>query len=431
MGRVTLLGVIISLLLASVLMTTADAHQAVPAKVEQAFSKLPLYFIENQGQIDCDDVAYYVKGADKTLYFKRDGVTFLLRNKKERWAVKLGFLGANRDVVIRGEDKQEAVFSYFKGKPENWKTGLPTYGKIVYEDLWPGIDLVYSGTVNRLKYEFVVHPGASPGAIRLAYGGITAASVGDAGRLKITTPAGSFEDGVPYAYQEAGRKKEEVAMRYRLAAQGSMDRIAYGFEVGEYDRLRPLILDPSMFLYCGYIGGSDGEWGHGIAVDSQGNAYVTGWTLCDETSFPVVVGPDLTFNGNRDTFVAKIAAFDGIFTDIKANGSDGPLTIPQGSNLSLQIWLDPGQFSGKLSDWWILAHASNGWFHYSINPPAWLPGISVTRQGPLTTLQGKVVFTSRFLPKGTYRFVFGVDINMNGLINLPLGYSDLVTVEVR
>ena len=86
----------------------------------------------------------------------------LPENPPERWAVKLDFLGANPDSRPIGKDKTEAVVSYFKGKPEDWKAGLPTYSQIVYTDIWPGIDLVYSGTFDRLKYEFVVRPGRRP-----------------------------------------------------------------------------------------------------------------------------------------------------------------------------------------------------------------------------------------------------------------------------
>jgi hypothetical protein len=49
--------------------------------------------------------------------------------------------------------------------------------------------------------------------------------------------------------------------------------------------------------YVGYIGETGIEIGLGIAVDSAGNAYVTGWNSSAEASFLVVVGPNLTFNG--------------------------------------------------------------------------------------------------------------------------------------
>jgi hypothetical protein len=100
-----------------------------------------------------------------------------------------------------GVEETGAVISYFKGKPEEWKTGLPTYSKIIYQDLWPGIDLLYYGTVDRMKYEFIVHPGADPSMIRFAYRGASAVEVTEDGRLAVTTPAGGFEDDVPVAWQ--------------------------------------------------------------------------------------------------------------------------------------------------------------------------------------------------------------------------------------
>ena len=175
--------------------TTSNPDSATRARIEEDFGKLPLYFIENHGQMD-SRVAYYVKGHDKSLFFTSQGVTFLLRGKGDvfstpgavlsrtsyspdtsqvdrsmRWAIRLEFLGANMDVKPAGIDRTKAVVSYFKGKRDEWKAGLKTYDGVMYRDLWPGIDLIYTGTVNRLKYRFVVRPGADPNRIRLAYRG--------------------------------------------------------------------------------------------------------------------------------------------------------------------------------------------------------------------------------------------------------------------
>jgi hypothetical protein len=95
--------------------------------------------------------------------------------------VKLDFVGGS--VRPKGLDSKDATINYFKGKPGEWRTGLRTYGRLVYEDLWPGIDLVYSGTQERLKYEFMVHPGADPVCIpgcRSESNGWGEASCGDA-----------------------------------------------------------------------------------------------------------------------------------------------------------------------------------------------------------------------------------------------------------
>ena len=285
-----------------------DGPSARPSLLRATFGKLPIYFVENRG-VYPDDVAYYIQGVDKTLFFTRDGITFRLKGEDQNWVVKLEFVGANR-VTPRGEDLQQAVFSYFKGPKKTWKTGLRTFSKIVYHDLWPGIDLVYRGTVNQLKYEFVVKPGADPGKIRLRYRGVESLERTANGSLSVNTPAGGFEDAPPKAWQEIEGQRVSVETAYRLDPfdpQEAADDAEFGFAIGMYDRKRPLVLDPAVLVYCGYIGGTSFDGGTGIAVDKAGNAYVTGTTLSDQKTFPVTVGPDLTYNGpGWDAFVAKV-----------------------------------------------------------------------------------------------------------------------------
>ncbi|MBN2491955.1 MAG: hypothetical protein JXQ29_14000, partial [Planctomycetes bacterium] len=167
-----------------------------PALLEATFGKLPLYFIENRGVFPAD-VAYYLQGSDKTLFFTKDGITFRLRGGDRDWVVKLEFLGANPDAMPRGADRQQAVFSYFKGPEKDWKTGLKTFSKVIYRDLWPGIDLVYQAGLGALKYEFQVAPGADPAQIQLRYRGASSVTTSETGALRVATPAGSFEDAPP------------------------------------------------------------------------------------------------------------------------------------------------------------------------------------------------------------------------------------------
>lgn len=278
------------------------------ATEDGSFGRLPLLFIENLGQL-AEDVAYYMPGSDKTLYFTSGGVTFVSAGENtDRWVTKLDFVGADPEVAPMGEAKREAVFSYFRGRPEDWKTGAASYSKIRYPNLWPGIDLVYSGGKDRLKYEFVVNPGADPEAIQLSYRGITALSLKKTGELAVETPSGGFLDGRPYAYQESAGDKVEIPMKYRLSEKTEKHGYRYSFEIGDYDPSVQLVLDPVIPLYCGYIGGNDADYGWAIAIDEHGCVYVTGRTESDQTSFPVTVGPDLTFNGGYrgDAFVAKL-----------------------------------------------------------------------------------------------------------------------------
>ncbi len=135
------------------------------------------------------------------------------------YVVKLDFVGADPGVKPVGLDETGIVISYFRVRPEEWHAGLPTYSKIVYSNLWPGIDLAYYGNVNRLKYEFVVRPGADPSRIQLAYRGVEELSVNETGRLEVVTAAGSFHDDVPVAYQEIDGRRIAVPLRYAIAGE--------------------------------------------------------------------------------------------------------------------------------------------------------------------------------------------------------------------
>jgi len=304
---------------------SANTLESSHSRLNESFGKLPLYFVENRGQAD-GRVAFYIQGKDKTAYFTPDGVTFSLSGKSGapsagRHTVKLDFVGANPNVRPVGLEQSDAVFSYFSGGQAQWKGGLKSYSKIVYPNLWPGIDLVYAGTVNRMKYTFVVKPGADPNQIKLAYRGADGVRINDAGELEIATPVESFKDDRPVSHQEVDGRQVEISTAYQVnlksqrtksqsAIRNPQSAIEYGFALSDYDRSRELVIDPTVLIYCGYIGGSgggtDSEAAGSIAVDGSGNAYVVGHTDSGPSTFPTAAGPDLMPNGGVDAFVAKV-----------------------------------------------------------------------------------------------------------------------------
>jgi hypothetical protein len=282
------------------LRTPATDSAAAKKNARAAYAKLPLAFVPNAGQTDAR-VRYSAQAGGASFYFTQKEAVFSFAGKRQGLALRLAFIGANPDVAIGARKRGAGKVNYLIGSdPAKWRTNLPTYGQVVYHDLWPGIDMVFRGANGQLKYEFLVRPGARVSDIRLAYRGTGGLSLGRGGTLKIQTPLGVMTDTAPRSYQLAGGERVAVASSYAL--QG---RRGYGFALGPgYNPTRPLVIDPGL-VYSTFVGGSGSDQGFGIAVDATGAAYVTGLTV--STNFPTPAGAfDMSFNGVIDAFVTKL-----------------------------------------------------------------------------------------------------------------------------
>ena len=303
----------------------------------KAYSKLPLYFIENKGQLD-PKVRFYVKTSGQTLYFTDEGIVFdLLRGEKEtgkgtevakksrqtkgvkteRLVFNLGFENAREGILIEGLDRQDARINYFVGNDRNkWKRGIPTYKGVVYKGVYKGIDLKIFGNGKDIEYEFIVNPGGNPGDILLTYNGIEGIATNGEGELLIATAFGELKETRPYIYQEIeGERSVDGSFEIRSPASQSQTRkFSYGFQVASYNPSYPLIIDPTL-SYSTYLGGSGSEEGQGIAVDGSGNVYVTGWTA--SSNFPTQDPYQETKAGNEniwDVFVTKLSSSGSTLT---------------------------------------------------------------------------------------------------------------------
>jgi hypothetical protein len=332
----------------------APAVPASPARDKQAaraaFGKLPLAFVPNAGQVDAR-VRYAGQAAGVRFSFTQKEAVFGFTKGNKAVTLRLAFLGANPATTVRGRRLRAGKVNYLLGRdPARWHTGLPTYGQVVYRDLWPGVDMVFGGAAGRLKYEFLLRPGAEVQRIRLAYRGAGGLSVDKAGSLQIRTALGVLTDARPRSYQAIGGRRVPVDSRFAL---GGKPATAFGFAVGHYDRRQPLVIDPGL-AYSTFLGGS-GLDGGAIAVDAAGNAYLAGQT--SSADFPTSAGVlDAGLSGNYDSFVAKLnpagsallySTFLGGSSNDAANGirldasGDAYLT---GSTISADFPTSPGAF---------------------------------------------------------------------------------------
>src|SRR5579885_1812482 len=287
---------------------------------------LPSFFIPNSGLVD-PSIRYFVDTPGLQAGFGAAAVIFQVHDQ----TVRLRFAGANQDAAVEAREPLGAQANFLTGERGNWTTGLPLYGKILYRNLYPGIDMTYSGAGASIKSEFLVAPGADAGRIVLDYsGGVSIASNGD---LVVRTDSIEMREEAPAAYQIAARgSRVPVRARYRVWNAHSAV-----FELGAYDPARPLVIDPTL-SYATYLGGSGMGGVQTVAVDSAGSLYAAGWT--EALNFPIAGAYQASNAGGVDAFVVKLnAAGTGLLyaTYIGGRGDDRAYGIAVDSSGSAYV----------------------------------------------------------------------------------------------
>jgi len=302
----------------------AAEHAANKGTVARNFGRLPLSFEANQGQTDAR-VKFVSRGDGFGLYLTAQEAVLSLhkptasgtdgragahgrshlalspnlkgsvpapdadkqeaaQESKDSWdVIQMQLAGANPQARTEGEERLPGTANYFLGDdPAKWHANIPTFARVRYREVYPGVDLVYYGNQRQLEYDFVVSPGASERPIRLQFAGASAVSLDAAGNLEIAAKNGSIEFHKPEVYQTVAGVRRPVAGSFRQLGVNTV-----GFSVGAYDRSKPLVIDP-ILAYSSYLGGNDQEYVVALAADPSGNAYVTGltWSL----SFPLTPG---------------------------------------------------------------------------------------------------------------------------------------------
>ncbi|MBI5635246.1 MAG: SBBP repeat-containing protein, partial [Nitrospirae bacterium] len=358
--------------------------------VKRTLAKMPLRFIENRGQLD-SKVKYYARSGNSTVFFTDKEIVFDLKkvghieefrdskipphlpldkgrentplrkrgaggdlsgnnsgnandngdlkSQKEiqRHVVRMKLEDSNLKPVLGGKEKLSGTVNYFIGKdPSKWRTDVPTFGEVYYKDVYAGIDMRFYAATGGMEYDFIVHPGADPEKIKLAFEGADGIDVGNSGDLVVKTSIGDLLHRAPHIYQIVEGKKVEVSGKYEVA-QGDTEPVsktavvapglsfplvgnpseerlrtsrsdrlgaaAVSFKLASYDKSKPLVIDP--FLeYSTYLGGNGDDAGFGITIDASGNSYVTGYTL--STDFPTASALQGSNAGVYDVFVTKI-----------------------------------------------------------------------------------------------------------------------------
>ena len=280
------------------------AAKAPQVKSEPDYGKLPLSFEVNEGQAD-SGVRFVSRGGGYSLFLTGDQALFALRKGRPDKIVpgkavtaapdsaanlgvpsatsapdaplaqmlRMKLVGASAAPRVSGIDEFPGKSNYFVGDDQSqWHTNVRTYGRVRYESIYPGVDLVFYGNQGQLENDFVVSPGADPSAIRLAFRGSKKPRIDKRGDLVLALDGGEVRLKKPTIYQRAGDNKQPIQGRYVLIAD------AVGFQVAAYDRTKPLVIDP-ILEYATYLGGKGNDYGQAIAVDSSGNAYVAGFTF--------------------------------------------------------------------------------------------------------------------------------------------------------
>jgi hypothetical protein len=298
--------------------------------------------------------------------------------------VRSSLANSNPNPTISGLQQLPGVANFLLGEDSSqWHTNVPTFNGVVYQNVYQGIDRVFKGTEGQLKSEFLVAPLADPSQIRMNYSGVSDIRLRDDGALILETPLGELIDNAPIVYQDINGTRVNVPAAYNLLGNGQV-----GFSLGDFDRTQPLVIDPVLaystylggsnldsanrmtvdstgaayiigstvnnfpttpgayqttpggglvdflvtkinpegtaLVYSTYIGGGRDDYGFGIAVDSQGNAYLTGQV---DPGFPTTPGAFQPIAPNYTAAVTKLNAAGNalVYSTFLGTSSSGAL----------------------------------------------------------------------------------------------------------
>ncbi len=274
-----------------------------------------LAFVENRGQVaDVEgkprpDVSFTADVNGVSLFFRPNAVSYVYSKVEVGrddtplltglYRMDMEFLGANPSPKISASDATEALNHFYLPHVPQGVTAR-NYRKVVYENLYPNVDLVFYGAdeSGALKYDFIVRPGGNVGDVRLRYNAADDLRLNADGSLSLTHAYGGVQEAAPYVFQESAAGRKTVTASYRL-----QDGVVT-FNVGDYDKTQTLVIDPLSRSWSRYYGDSRLDRAYSSAYAADGSLYVVG--LTQSTPFPVTTGAfQSTFGGANDAFITK------------------------------------------------------------------------------------------------------------------------------
>ena len=334
----------------------APQNPDITRQVQANYGQLPLAFEANKGQTD-PRVKFVSSGTGYSVFLTSGGMVLSLRPQESVFPVVLNgaskaqptsnkvagntpdttmiftLVGAASNPKAVGEEPLPTKVNYFIGRdPKTWQTNVQTYAKVRYQNVYPGIDLLYYGNNRQVEYDFVVAPGSDPNKIQFSVTGADSLNVDVAGNLVLTKGTNQLHFQTPAIYQVVNGARRKVPGNYSLK-----DSTHVGFTVAQHDNSKTLVIDP-VLVYSTFLGGRSYDNGNAITVDTIGNAYVTGTTTSPD--FPLATLGTLNPTQQR-MFVVKLDVSGStlLYADYfgGTSGNDSPSSIAVDSSGSAYV----------------------------------------------------------------------------------------------
>lgn len=411
---------------------SAEAQTPAPQtqnRIQQAYQNRSLTFVPNRGQSGQKD-KFTARGHGYAVALQAGRAVLSLAAErpaagKERKApaavdtITMDWLGAAPNAEITGVDPMQQKNSFFPtGDPKTWIANVPSYGRVNYAGIYPGVDLTFYGREGHLEYDLNLAPGADAGQIGIGLSGISSAETDRQGNLLLRAGDREMRFLKPVAYQESqnGGERQNIEVQYRLQKKVISGKTVetVSFVPGKYDRLRPLVIDP-VLAYGGYVP-SHNDFISAFTVDAHGNMYVA----VDTYGLTGTVIEKLDPNGNL-LFDVTLGAY--CFPEGIAIDGSGNVYLAGGSGLS-------GTFPVTGNAYQQLDNTGTGGFLSVLSPDgAKLRYSTIISQGPAIALaldsKGGVYVAGQNTNGGNAGFGFVAKFNpeLSGLASLIYSYS--------